>query len=369
MNLCKSFPEAYALIVAISEYEGSNALPYTVTQDALDVAEVLMSDRHCGYNTSNVTRLINSDATLINIRNALSELAKKTGENDTVFIYFSGHGANLGNDSEPDCSLVPVDFSSDDGGLLCEQELSDLLSLIKSERLLFVIDACHSAGVVSIKNLMQHNEYNLGFSNKSLERLSQGRGKVLLASSRDTETSLILPGDKNSLFTKHFLDALKGRAGTFDDNFIRVFDIFTYLEHRIPTEAKKFNNEQHPVFKSNLENNFPIALKCGGVQKMVCSEEQSKHAGRDRKLEDILADLYPAGPSDQDIWLRAGGDISRLKLSGTGRAQWFAALRLLRQGGGGESIHLEALIDEVRNDFPNHLSLLEVKTPLNREGY
>ena len=357
MNLCKSFPEAYALIIAISEYEGNNALPYTVTQDALDVAGVLMSENHCGYNASNVIRLINSDATLLNIRNALSELTKKAGGNDTVFIYFSGHGANLGGDSEPDCSLVPVDFSSSDGGFLGEEELSYLLSLIKSERLLFVIDACHSAGVAGIKNLLQCNEYQMGFSNKSLERLSQGRGKVLLASSRDTETSLILPGDKNSLFTKHFLDALKGAAGSFDDNFIRVFDIFTYLEGRIPTDAKKFGGEQHPVFKSNLENNFPIALKCGGVQKLVGAEKEPKHAGRDRKLEDILADLYPAGPSDQDIWLRAGGDISRLKLNGTGRAQWFAALRLLRQGGGGEGIHLEALMDEVRNDFPNHHSL------------
>lgn len=357
MNLCKSFPEAYALIIAISEYEGNNALPYTVTQDALDVAGVLMSENHCGYNASNVIRLINSDATLLNIRNALSELTKKAGGNDTVFIYFSGHGANLGGDSEPDCSLVPVDFSSSDGGFLGEEELSYLLSLIKSERLLFVIDACHSAGVAGIKNLLQCNEYQMGFSNKSLERLSQGRGKVLLASSRDTETSLILPGDKNSLFTKHFLDALKGAAGPFDDNFIRVFDIFTYLESRIPTDAKRFGREQHPVFKSNLENNFPVALKCGGVQKMVGSAEKPKHAGRDRRLEEILADLYPAGPSDQDIWQRAGGDISRLKLNGTGRAQWFAALRLLRQGGGGEGIHLEALMDEVRNDFPNHHSL------------
>ncbi|HHQ4309317.1 TPA: hypothetical protein ACSP7Y_005410, partial [Serratia fonticola] len=85
MNLCKSFPEAYALIIAISEYEGNNALPYTVTQDALDVAEVLLSESYCGYKASNVIKLINSDATLLNIRNALSELTKKAGENDTVF--------------------------------------------------------------------------------------------------------------------------------------------------------------------------------------------------------------------------------------------------------------------------------------------
>jgi len=354
MNQYKSFPKAYALIIAISDYDGDNALPKTVVQDALDVSEVLVSEKYCGYETSKVKKLINAEATLVNICNKLIELSNNAGENDTVFIYFSGHGANLGESSNPNCALVPIDFSSEEGGFLMESELSHFLSLIQSERLLLVIDACHSAGVAGVKSLLQGHQLHLGFADKSLEKLSQGRGKVLLASSRDTETSLILPGDKNSLFTKHFLSALKGEAGSINEQFIRVFDIFSYIENRIPIEAKRFNSEQHPVFKSNLENNFPVSLNCGGSLKSANLSQSPKNDARDRKLEDILADLYPAGPSDQDIWLRAGGEISRLKLSGTGRAQWFAALRLLQQGGGGASINLETLMDEVRNDFPNH---------------
>ncbi|HDS7500260.1 TPA: caspase family protein [Klebsiella aerogenes] len=356
MNQNNKFPSAYALIIAISDYNGSNALPYTVTQDALDIAEVLMSDNYCGYMQSNVKILINSEATLSNIRHEMENLSQIVGVNDTVFIYFSGHGANLGDISNPDCALVPVDFSSENGGLLMENELSNLLSNIQSDRLMFVIDACHSAGVAGIKSIYQ-GSYQFGFMDKSLERLSQGRGKVLLASSRESETSLILPGDKNSLFTKHFLNGLKGDADTIDDSVIRVFDIFSYIESRIPTEAKKFGGEQHPVFKSNLENNFPIALKCGGTLKSSSLMQQHKIDKKDRRLEYILADLYPSGPSEQDIWLRAGGNMSQLKLSGSGHAQWYSALRLLQQGGGGANISLESLINEVRNDFPNHSSL------------
>src|SRR3954452_1151258 len=62
-------------------------------------------------------------------------------------------------------------------------------------------------------------------------------------------------------------------------------------------------------------------------------------------------DLYPAGPTDQDIWARAGGDVSRLKLSGTGRANWFAALRVLKLGGGGQNITRQSLLKAALNDF------------------
>ncbi|WP_318875052.1 effector-associated domain EAD1-containing protein (plasmid) [Sinorhizobium meliloti] len=73
-----------------------------------------------------------------------------------------------------------------------------------------------------------------------------------------------------------------------------------------------------------------------------------------------MADLYPAGPTDQDIWLRAGGDLSRLKLGGTGRAAWFAALRTLSQGGGGSNISKRSLIEAALVEFPNHKRLSEL---------
>lgn len=352
----KTFSQAYALIIAISEYEGRNALPNIVTKDAHDVVKLLTSENYCGYDSSKVKILINSDATLSNIRKELSSLADKAGTHDTVFIYFSGHGYNEADDANPSCLLVPIDFGSPQGGMLSEQELSNLLSKISSDRLLFVIDACHSAGVATFKNLHQDTE-KIGFSEKSLERLSQGRGKVLLASSRDYETSLILNGDQNSLFTKHFLAALKVEVSSINDEFIRVFDIFSHIEQSVPKEAENVGKEQHPVFKGSLENNFPVALRCGGIVKQITSNQNTLNTVRDRKLEDILAELYPMGPNDQDVWQRAGGDLSRLKLTGTGRSQWFSAIKILQQGGGGENINKTSLCNEVKLDFSNHPDL------------
>lgn len=358
MQTYKSFPQAYALIIGIAEYEGRARLPDIVTKDANDIADVLIAENYCGYKETNVKLLLNSDATLLNIRSEMKHIASKAKPNDTVFIYFTGHGGNEGDITNPNCFLVPFDFNKSVDNLLYEQELSDLLSNISSDRLLTVIDACHSGGAASFKSSITNYS---GIAEKSLERLLKGKGRVLFASSRDSETSLILRGDQNSLFTKHLLSALKGAVNSLDD-LIRVFDVFNYLEKNVNNEAEAIGEEQHPILKANIENNFPVALKLGGVkgaQTSSNSENNTSTPDRDKKLEDILADLYPEGPKDQEIWLRAGGDTSRLKFNGSGRSQWYSALRTLKQGGGGASIDLNSLLVEVSEDFPNHSQILQ----------
>ena len=70
-----------------------------------------------------------------------------------------------------------------------------------------------------------------------------------------------------------------------------------------------------------------------------------------------MVELYPTGPSHNEIWSRAGGDLSALSASGNGRAAWHAALRMLSKGGGGPGITLNALINAALEDFPGNSQL------------
>lgn len=159
--------------------------------------------------------------------------------------------------------------------------------------------------------------------------LLKASGRVTIASSRASETSIVLPGARDSVFTERLLEALKGKASTTNDGLIRVFGVFNYVSKYV---RRAVPDRQHPIFKaSDPEDNFPVALDCGGTKAPLNSPLSAP--GPWREIEEIMADLYPAGPTDQDIWARAGWDVSRLRLSGTGRANWFAALRTLRLGG------------------------------------
>jgi hypothetical protein len=352
------FPGGHALVVAVAAYPNVPPLPAAVINDAREMTNVLTAPAHCGYDSRNVTLLLDSQATREAIRRELDALATRAKPDDTVIVFFSGHGARIGDANDPESALIPVDCdpSNVSATVLSEAEFSSLLAQIKARRLVVFIDACHSGAAGSFKAIGDIPEF--GFSEKSLDRLAQGTGRVLIASSRASETSLVLAGASNSLFTEHLVGALRGGARTHGDGLIRVFEVFNYVAEKVRGAAP---GRQHPIFKaSDLEHNFPVALDRGGTKGVDGGSDVNTSGEVWRQLEDIFADLYPAGPQDQEIWARAGGDVSHLRLTGTGRANWFAALRTMRQGGGGAGIRQASLIKAALDDFPHHDELLRL---------
>lgn len=71
------------------------------------------------------------------------------------------------------------------------------------------------------------------------------------------------------------------------------------------------------------------------------------------RLVNRLAEIYDQGPEQDNIWKRAGGDVSILSNSSSRKSQWYDAIDKLRKGGGGKNITLESLINQVNGDFPN----------------
>lgn len=348
-----SFKHGRALIIGVANYEEVSALPAAVLNDANDTADVLRSPAYCGYPDENVTVLTDKEASLKGIRKALADLASAATAGDTVGIFFSGHGARVGRGPVATSALIPYDCKLSDvaGTTLGEAELSTALAAIKTARLLVIIDACHAGGAATLKTDLSQDLVE-GFDEKSLQRLASGTGRVVLASSRASETSIVLGGARNSVFTAAMLAGLKGAASVAIDGTIKVFDLFNYVSEAV---RQAVPGRQHPVFKaSELEENFPVALALGGTKSAELSSASRK---RHRDLEQILPDLFPAGPTDQEIWLRAGGEVSHLKLIGNGRAQWFAALRTLSQGGGGANITRQALVAAALEEFPHHQEL------------
>ncbi len=71
-----------------------------------------------------------------------------------------------------------------------------------------------------------------------------------------------------------------------------------------------------------------------------------------KKFVDELIKLYPQEPEQDDIWKRAGGDVSILINTANRRSQWYSALEKLFLGGGGKNITSASLINEIKNDYP-----------------
>ena len=301
------FATGYAVVIGVANYRNVRPpLPEAVLNDARDIAAVLTSKAYCGYESRGVHLLLDGDATLARIRTALDSVAKTSGPGDTVVIFFSGHGTLVGDPADPESALLPVEWNgrTPETTSLSETEFSSVLRRITAQRLLVLIDACHSGGAGSFKRTEKGESPVLGYSEKSLGRLAQGTGRVLIASSRADETSLVIPNAPNSVFTSKLLDALRGQGRTRGDGVIRVFEIFNHVAQMV---KRAVPGCQHPIFKaSDLEDNFPVALDRGGIKSDASAAVSRAAPEVWSPLGELMSNLYPAGPTDQEVWARAG---------------------------------------------------------------
>lgn len=354
----------HALIIGVAAYQRIAKLPAVVLDDARALTAVLTSHERGGYDPGDVVQLLDDQATRDGILSALSTLGARAGPLDMVFIYFSGHGALLGPGEYS--SLLPVDCdpAAPLETSISTADLSASLQAIRASRLVVVLDACHAAGATTLKTGGSGHPLRPGFSEGALDQLSAGAGRVLLASSRSSETSLILPDAPNSAFTEALLAGLGGAADPHDEGVIKVFDLFDFVASRV---AHLTAGQQHPILKASMvEQNFVLALNTVAKAKSVPSSPESAIVVRSDRdiLSTLLPKLYPLGPQDQNLWVRAGGDLAVLRLSGSGKAMWFAALSLLDLGGGGPEISTARLLAIVREDFPQNDALKTLESAL-----
>jgi hypothetical protein len=254
---------AHALIVGMADYLHIVGLPEAVRNDARDIRDLLADPRHGGYPSGHVTLLLDEQATRAGILGALAGLAARGDAGSSAVIYISGHGAQVTSGAWAGEYILPVDCvpaSAEDlaATAISGAEFAAALRAIPAGKALVVFDCCHAGGIGRPKDGPVDGPAPLvkaGLPDGYYERLAAGRGRVILSSSRDSESSYVLPAAANSLFTQHLLDGLKGGVPS-DDGMIRVFDLFEYVQPRVTRDQPS----QHPVFRADLEENFPVAL-------------------------------------------------------------------------------------------------------------
>ena len=258
-----------ALLIGIAQYDHYSNLPVDIiVHDINELKRVLGDGSNGGFDE--IIPLLDKEATIKEIRYELNKLVDKCEEDDTVLIYFSGHG--LGN------SLMPVEYNIEkDEPKLSDQELSELLNKIKSDKVIVILDACHSGNAIYIPNKagIQSDSFESYFDDKSAELL-KGSGRIILTSSRGNQPSYILPGDSNSVFTKHLIRALDGDCVTKNDQYITVLDVYKYLSKKVDEDARSKNRKQNPMLKAEIDVDFKLKINPNYPKKSyLCDIEDS----------------------------------------------------------------------------------------------
>ena len=327
-----------------------------VRSDGDAVAEVLTDPLRCAYPEGNVLRLSGAATTPRSLTRAIEAVADLDAV-QPVLLYFSGHGYvdTVRGESglllaDPDDPTVSVPWRSAD--------FARVWTKLPARRKLVVIDSCNAGGTPAVKGGSPAKaEPIVGMPDPAT--LRGGSGSAVIASSASDQQSVVMPGDDLSLFTKFLVAGLRGEAGHDPDGYVTLFDLFNFVRVKVVGAYPK----QTPVLSANgIDDNFRLALSHDASQQTTRRKIPEQHAQSRSGMRDLLAVLYPLGPGQGEIWERSGGALAQLDLSGSGAAQWWTALRKLEQGGGGRSITVESLLDEVLVDYPRNRDVLALKS-------
>lgn len=250
----------WAVIVGIDRYPKVRHLKYAVN-DARAMYNHLI--KFSQIPSENVSLLLDQDATLTRLRSALgTHLKNKAGPEDMVIIFFAGHGATEKDMMSPDGDglekyLLPYDADPKDlyATALPMGEISRIFNRIRSDRLLFVADSCYSGA--SGGRTIGIDGIRANLSDAFLDRVTGGKGRVVISASGANEVSSESDRLKQGIFTYYLLEGLKGAADTDKDNVVTVDEAFQFVSDHVPNAT---NQEQHPIRKGTVTGNFVLSV-------------------------------------------------------------------------------------------------------------
>ena len=232
----------HAVVIGIEQYREQLPKADYASQDAKVIGKYLTTAM--GYAEENVAVLLNQHATKTDIEKYLEGwLPNRVEKGDSVFIYFSGHGAP--NPKTGDAYLVPYDGDPNYLGTTgySLKRLYEQLAKLPAKQVAVVLDSCFSGA--GGRSVLAQGMRPVGISVEN-PILATGNTVVLTASS-GSQVSSTYTQKAHGLLTYYFLKGLHGEADQNQDGKINLTELYTYLKPRVEgVSRREFNNEQTP---------------------------------------------------------------------------------------------------------------------------
>jgi uncharacterized caspase-like protein len=149
-NRESAFGKNYLLMIGIDEYLHEARL-YNCVKDVKCVAEVLTT--RFQFNPEDLFLLLNENASKRNIYKQLIELIDILQENDSIVIYYAGHGFYKENLNEG--YLVPYDASASYIDTCIELSMfSKFINTFKAKHILFISDSDSAFNLIKHGNIL-----------------------------------------------------------------------------------------------------------------------------------------------------------------------------------------------------------------------
>ena len=256
----KKREKVYAVVVGINKYKNFPPLKYAAN-DAREFYRYLVEVNQVPKDQ--VWLLLDEEATLDKLRATLGTLLRRNaGKEDTVIIFLAGHGAAEQDVSSPDGDglekyILPSNADPKDlyASAMPMSEIARIFQRINSERLVFISDTCYSGA--SGGRTIPYPGTRANISGAFLERISQGKGRVILTASDANELSMERDDMKHGVFTYYLLEGLRGKADLDQDGVVTVDEVYRYVSNKVPQAT---GQGQHPARKGEVTGQIILGV-------------------------------------------------------------------------------------------------------------
>jgi uncharacterized caspase-like protein len=271
--------KVFAVIIGIGNFQDERIPPLRFTvNDAQGFYDVLTDPNYGGVPKDHVQLLLDENATDRNIKRSIgSWLSRHAREEDTVLIYYSGHGAPEGEEKY----WVTYNADIDDlySTALSNNEIYDMLKRVESKRMITFLDSCYSAATVNRKDRTRDVQVEIPWDKFS------GEGNVTISASNGQQLSLEMDAYQHGVFTYHILEGMKGRAdgiaGKNRDGIVEIEELWNYVKDKVSDTAQKRGNKQTPVLQGSLTAGIPLTYDLEYLEELErkrLQEKQEKQA-------------------------------------------------------------------------------------------
>ena len=235
------YNKSYAVIIGIDQYKNlkfDQQLSYAV-RDAKGVEEVLRKN----FKFDKIITLYNKEATKANIMKVLSGELSKLSKEDSVFVFWAGHGYTEKTDFGNLGYLLPFDGNFEEADLYKNISMTmikdDISKRIPAKHIFFVMDACYSGLLVAKRGASRKSARDFAYLREiTKEQVRQ----VLTAGGKDQQ---VLDGGPkgHSVFTGRFIELLENT-----DDFITATEISASVKEKVFSDARARSHTQTPKY-------------------------------------------------------------------------------------------------------------------------
>jgi len=266
----------FLLVVGIAHFQDGPGAPTNLQfadRDAQSVLDFFRSPQGGGVRPEETLLLLNEQATHEAVHRALFQFLARPGEQDTVVIYFAGHGAPDVRDPR-NVYLMTADARSYN---LSETafpmyELQEVFAhVLKARRVVTLMDTCHAQGMTGVKaqngGSGDGSETN-NLINQYIEHFAGQGERAVITASDINEVSLEGPqwGKGHGVFTYYLLRGLAGDADSNHDGIVTAGEIFAYLRKMVSRET---NGRQHPRTVAGFASSLILSRLTPGADHLA----------------------------------------------------------------------------------------------------